>query len=816
MSQYTKHYPEMNLDFYKVGHIFQYPEGTEYVYSNFTPRSNKHAPHLMDGAVFIGLTRYIKLTLIDLWDEYFFNKPVDEVTARFKRRMLTSLGSDINVDHITALHNLGYLPLRIKALPEGTLVPFGVPMFTVENTLPEFYWLTNAIETDISSEMWKPCTAATIAREYRKILNEFGIKTGVADDFIPFQAHDFSYRGMSGREDAANTGLGHLVYFTGSDNIPAINAAEDLYHANADEYFTAGSINATEHSVQCAGTKEGEFETYRRLITDVYPSGMVSIVSDTWDYWNVLTDILPNLRNEIMGRDGKLVVRPDCYDDQTQILTDSGWKYFSELTEDDMVAQVEKAAYEFVKPDKIIAQPYNGDMYQFSDHHGKVDLLVTPNHRMVVNRNGIEHIIFAENMTENGYHGLSMSRSAKAGGQSNPLTAIERLKIAFQADGSYCTKSTTAIRFNFAKARKIERMRKILQDAQLDYKLYSLADNRVEFNIKIDATQFCKDFSWVDFASIGEQWASDFCEELSHWDSSIRNAGRFKFDTTIKSVIEVVELVALAAGKGVLISVTEDNRSDKFSTVYTANILDRNTVGGQSWKKTKTRYNGTVYCVKVPSGKIIVKRNRCTMVCGNSGDPVHIITGYVDGEYVTDPNGQHYCIKTHRPISDAEIKGSIKVLYDEFGGQRNELGYIELDPHIGLIYGESITLERCRTICERLERAGFSTGNIVFGIGSYTYNMVSRDTLGIAIKATWCQVDGEGRAIFKDPKTDDGTKKSAKGLLQVKYGGDTYQLVNNVTRNEEKTGCLETVFENGKLLIDPSLADIRERAKKSL
>jgi nicotinamide phosphoribosyltransferase len=129
--------------------------------------------------------------------------------------------------------------------------------------------------------------------------------------FIEWQGHDFSFRGMSGREDAILSGMGHLLSFSGTDTIPAILAAQKYYGAKLS---VGGSVPATEHSVMCAGSKDGELETFRHLIEDVYPNGIVSIVSDTWDLWKVLTDYVPTLRDKILARDGKVVIRPDSGD----------------------------------------------------------------------------------------------------------------------------------------------------------------------------------------------------------------------------------------------------------------------------------------------------------------------------------------------------------------------------------------------------------------------------------------------------------------------------------------------------------------------
>lgn len=263
--------PLLLKDGYKVGHKFQYPEGTTLVYSNLTPRNSRNEE--MPEVVFFGMQSFIKEYLVRQFDEHFFNLPKDEVVKAYARRIDNYLGKDsIPYDHIGALHDLGYLPLEIKALPEGTLVPMRVPVFTIRNTKPEFFWLTNALETLLSAIMWKPSTSATTAFHYLKTFTRYALET-VGDDlsFVPWQGHDFSFRGMSGIEDALMSGAGHLLCFTGTDTIPAIDFLEEYYGADCEKELVGGSVPATEHSVMCMGTANAEMDTFERLITQVYP-----------------------------------------------------------------------------------------------------------------------------------------------------------------------------------------------------------------------------------------------------------------------------------------------------------------------------------------------------------------------------------------------------------------------------------------------------------------------------------------------------------------------------------------------------------------
>ena len=483
-------------DGYKLDHRRQYPEGTEYVYSNWTPRSCQYFPEAKDGVVVFGIQYFIKEYLLDRMNREFFNKPKDEAVAYFARRINTFLGpNQVGTAHIEALHDLGYLPIEIKALPEGTLCPIRVPALTFVNTKPEFFWLTNYFETLISTTLWLPMTSATSARLYKQELLRHARKTGFENQpGLDFLCHDFSMRGMAGIEASIMSGMAHMTSFTGSETIPAIQAIEEYYDADVESELVAGTVPATEHSVMCAGGMEDEFGTFERLITETYPTGIVSIVSDTWDFWKVITDYLPRLKDTILARDGRVVIRPD------------------------------------------------------------------------------------------------------------------------------------------------------------------------------------------------------------------------------------------------------------------------------------------------------------------SGDPVKIICG--DPE--ADPNSPEY-------------KGAYQLLGEIFGTTVNEKGYKVLDTHIGLIYGDSITLERQRQIYSQLEDKGFAATNLVLGIGSYTYQFKSRDSLGFAMKATWCQINGEAKEIFKNPKTDSGMKKSLKGLIRVCQDelGNLF-AVDCVSKEEEEKSLLQTVFKDGVIRKSYTLADIRKNVNDTL
>lgn len=318
--------PFLATDGYKTGHHLMYPQGTETVYSNFTPRSNKYAPEGCDHVVSFGQQMVVR-HLREEFKKNFFEKDKVEVCDEIRREYSMYLDTDYDVSHIEALHDLGYLPLKIKALKEGTKVPMGVPVLTIRNTKSEFYWLTNFLETWISNMLWKPITSATLADQFKKNLILACERTNPeAMEFVEWQGHDFSMRGLDSIWATMSSGLGHAASFNGSDSLPVIHGARKFYD---EKGFVVGSVNATEHSVMCVGTgfyimKDGlTWEKYGEAEKSVFidllkkfPTGVLSIVSDTWDLWKVIMEYLsdPVIKALILARDGKVVIRPDSGD----------------------------------------------------------------------------------------------------------------------------------------------------------------------------------------------------------------------------------------------------------------------------------------------------------------------------------------------------------------------------------------------------------------------------------------------------------------------------------------------------------------------
>lgn len=323
-----KNNPLLMTDGYKTSHHKMYPEGTTLVYSNFTPRSVKRMPETAKDIVVFGIQYTIKY-INDLYNENFFSRPKNEVVGEAKQFLSSYLGVDYDCSHFEKLHDLGYLPIKIKSLPEGTIITEKIPMMTIYNTHPDFFWLPNFLETLISSLIWKPVHSASLAYGYKKVLLSHANKTDKGNiGFVDFQGHDFSFRGMQHPESAISSGLGFLTSFSGTDTIPTLQASK-YYYGDSNVAF---SVPASEHAVMTAYGKENEIDGFKRLMKQ-YPTGILSVVSDSFDLWQVCTKFVTELKEEIMNRDGKLVIRPDS-GDPVDILCGTLTPYDSSTGED--------------------------------------------------------------------------------------------------------------------------------------------------------------------------------------------------------------------------------------------------------------------------------------------------------------------------------------------------------------------------------------------------------------------------------------------------------------------------------------------------
>lgn len=311
----------LNTDFYKVSHAMDqesgypalHPLDTKRVYETLTPRDSKWFPY-DDKMVVFGYYNFVK-NLVKDWNEQFFRRPWEEIEPDFRvfGAMSNAHVQESVTDKFKHLHDYGRLPLEIMALPEGTLVPMRVPVLSIVNTHSDFYWLPGYLETTLLSQTFVTSTVASVARQFRKIAESYAEKSAEDNAYVDFQFHDFSQRGQHGDQASVLSGIGHLSSFKGTDAVPAVDEVLRLYD---DDGFIGGSVVATEHSImQTLGGKygvdtEGQIKAYESLI-DRNPEGILSVVSDTYDYWAVIDDVMPALKDKIMARNGKLVIRPD-------------------------------------------------------------------------------------------------------------------------------------------------------------------------------------------------------------------------------------------------------------------------------------------------------------------------------------------------------------------------------------------------------------------------------------------------------------------------------------------------------------------------
>ena len=319
-------------DVYKVGHKFMLPPGSTLMYSNFTPRSGKWSNCPNNGKIISFGQQILIRQMVSDWNTNFFSKPIGEIEQFAKdMQMMLMQKEKFDVSHFIALHKLGYLPIEIKAIEEGNHIPYKIPLYDIVNTEAlsndVFDWIVNYLETILSSESWHAPTSATLSYSFRKLGYDWIRKTDPENMwFLDYQFHDFSMRGMPGKSAIKNSGLGFITCSRGSDTLPTIPLARIFYDEPLDE-VVINSVVATEHAIMCTVTgfylkqKDGswdkigalEVETFRYLLKK-FPTGILSIVSDTWDLWRVIMEYCRILKDEILARDGKLVLRPDSGD----------------------------------------------------------------------------------------------------------------------------------------------------------------------------------------------------------------------------------------------------------------------------------------------------------------------------------------------------------------------------------------------------------------------------------------------------------------------------------------------------------------------
>ena len=323
MIQYN---PLLCLDFYKTAHADQYPRGLTKMVSYYTPRMSRLAD--TDKVTMFGLQAFINEYLIQVFNTNFFSRPLDDVVSEYKHILNNTIGTDgVGEKRLADLHSLGYLPLEIRAVPEGVRTNIRVPQIEISNTHPGFVWLVNSIETMLSCTMWHAQVSAEVGYRYRQIVNEFAERTCDDNVVCARLLGDFSMRGQESVESATKSSAAFCLSFLNTATVPSIIWLENYYNCDSTKEPVAFGALSTEHSVMCSNyaVDGDEITNIRRLLTKVYPHQNFSMVSDSYDYWNLVDNILPQLKNEIMAHDGTISIRGDS-GDPVEVVTKTVFK----------------------------------------------------------------------------------------------------------------------------------------------------------------------------------------------------------------------------------------------------------------------------------------------------------------------------------------------------------------------------------------------------------------------------------------------------------------------------------------------------------
>lgn len=321
-------------DTYKHTHPRMYPQNMTKLVSYLTCR--KAMSDQYDHMVFFGLESFMEKYLIEMFNHTFFDRPLRDVLAEYTHYMNIQIGSEnYDLEPLMNLHHLGYLPLEIRALPEGSLVNMGIPCVELSNTIPKFAWVVQWVECILQSELWATCAYATIGYNYYKVAKEWYDKTAEGADPRMAMA-DFGMRGMSCMEDSIRCSASWLVSFNKTSTIPALPYLDHYYNANCAKNNIGIGAVSTEHSVMGANYAiDGDETTFvKRLLTELYPNSSFSMVSDTYDYWRMVNEIIPSCKEEILAHNGKLLIRPDSGDivEITLKTIESLWNTFGGTT----------------------------------------------------------------------------------------------------------------------------------------------------------------------------------------------------------------------------------------------------------------------------------------------------------------------------------------------------------------------------------------------------------------------------------------------------------------------------------------------------
>ena len=323
--------PMLLIDFYKAVHAEMLPKNITKSVSYFTPRMSRVKQ--WDQVVMFGLQGFIKTYLMDYFNEEFFQKSFEQVIGEYKRIMDATLGQNAyKIEKIEKLHKLGYLPIEIVALPEGARVPMHVPMFGITNTHPDFAWLPQSLESLISAESWHPMLAATVGYTYRQIVNTYYEKTCEDDVSRARALGAFDFRGEECTDSAVKAGAGWCLSFLNTATVPTIPYLEQNYLCDCTKEPVAFGSPSTEHSVMCSNyaVDGDEVTLLKRLLQEIYPDTSFSVVLDSYDYWNIIDHVLPQIKDDILAHNGCMLMRGDS-GDCVEVVTKTVFKLWDEF-----------------------------------------------------------------------------------------------------------------------------------------------------------------------------------------------------------------------------------------------------------------------------------------------------------------------------------------------------------------------------------------------------------------------------------------------------------------------------------------------------
>lgn len=284
-----------DVDAYKMGHMCQYPTDTEYIYSVLQLRSDRY----FSKTPIVGLQYLIKEYLMQPINK----QDVLELIAETKEMGIYHPETE---KKLMSLVKLGYLPLEIKAIPEGSVIDLPNAICTIQNTVEGFHWCVGLVET-LLLKWWSALATSSCSLAYRQVVDKYFEETSDSHFLKPFAVHDFGARATMCPESASFTGMAHALNFDGSDTIVSAPLIRKYYNG---EGMVICSVPASEHSVMCSYGREDEIKAFENML-DTYPTGIVSIVSDTYNWYNVMDKMTLDLKNKILARDGKVVFRPD-------------------------------------------------------------------------------------------------------------------------------------------------------------------------------------------------------------------------------------------------------------------------------------------------------------------------------------------------------------------------------------------------------------------------------------------------------------------------------------------------------------------------